>query len=208
MRVAVFVSVSDNIASLAKLATPHRLQYCLLHGYSLVLSNRPYEEALAGLSEIADLLDSYDVVWAMDADTVITDPSQRIEQLQCIGPHMTVCVEGIVDWNLLNCGSVVWRNTQRSRDLCREIVEAEDEWRQMPCVWQTWLWKHLQRLGDSVTVAPPRAFNSCEWNRPGNGPGEPGSHWQPGDFVYHPCGVFGMDERIRRIKEKLATAEQ
>ena len=203
MRVALFVSVSENIADLAKLTMPHKLAYCLRHGYSLVVDNRPYAEALASVGDIARLLDVYDLVWALDADAVITDQSQRIEQLPCLGPHMTVCEEGIVEWNYMNCGSVVWRNTQRSKDLCHEIQAAEAEWRPMPCVWQTWLWKHLERLDDAVTVAPLRAFNSCEWTHPGGGNGEPGTHWQPGDFVWHPCGVFPMDERLVRIACKV-----
>jgi len=204
MRVALFTSVSANIAGLASLTMPHRLAYCLHHGYSLVIDNRPYEHALASLNDIAELLDVYDLVWAMDADTVITNPAQRIETLPCLGPHMTVCEEGIVPWNYLNCGSVVWRNTQPCRDLCRDIVAAEKEWRQMACVWQTWLWKYLEHLGDTVTVAPLRAFNSCVWNRPGGGDGPAGSHWQPGDFVYHPCGVFPMEERILWLQQTLS----
>jgi hypothetical protein len=204
MRVAVMTSVSENIAELAALTMPNKLEYCLRHGYSLVVDNRPYEEAVKALCQtLLSLLADYDMVWALDADAVVTNMTVPIHMLECIGPSMTVCEEGIVEWNRINCGSVVLKSGVLSRYLLEQLREAEAEWLGMPGQQQTWLHKNLARLGDAVTVAPLRAFNSCVWNRPANARDEIGGHWQPGDFVYHPCGVFPMSERLRWIGEAL-----
>lgn len=203
MRVLLFTSVSSKIAGIAGLTIPNKSAYCMRHGYSLVIDNRPYEEAVAATRDLARLLDTYDLVWSLDADAVITDMHQRIEELACLGPHATVCEEGIVPWNVINCGSMVWRSTDATKQLLHAIAGSRSEWAGMPCIWQTWLQVHRGSLGDALTVAPLRAFNSCVWNKPGGGEGEPGSHWQPGDFVYHPCGVFPLEERERWIVNAL-----
>lgn len=208
MSVAVLTSVSANIADFAAVTVPNKLEYSLRHGYSLIVDNEEYETAAMRVDRLCDYLDRFDLVWALDADAVITNLDIPIHTLPCLGPHVTVCEEGIVEWNRINCGSTVWRDTFHSRWLAQTIRVLHGVWRPMPCGWQTWLGEVAPGLGDIVTVAPLRSFNSCEWTLPGGGPGEPGTHWQPGDFVYHPCGVFPRDEKLRRVQTALAKVQQ
>jgi len=204
VRVAVVTSVSANIAELAALTVPNKLEYCLRQGYSLIVDNRPYDEAVKTHSDVMlSILADYDLVWALDADAVITNMTVPIHTLECLGPAMTVCEEGIVKWNLINCGSVVWRSGCRARYLLERLREAEPEWWGMPCQQQTWLGGLAGRAGDLITVAPLRSFNSCAWNLPGGSIGEPGCHWEGGDLVYHPCGVYPAEERIRTVRHAL-----
>lgn len=206
MKVAVAVSVSGCIAQMASLTTPNKLEYCLRHGYSLFLENREYKDAVRSVrAVIAPLLERFDFVWALDADAVITNLAQPVHELQCLGPAATACEEGIVPWNRLNCGSVVWRAGEKSQRLLELLDASRHEWEGLPCQWQTWM---ACIGGDLVTAAPLRAFNSCEWTHPGGDEGEPGTHWRPGDFVYHPCGVFPYVEKIARIATKLATLSE
>ena len=44
-RIALFTSISANIAEIAHLTTPNKLEYCLKHDYSLIIDNQKYEEA-------------------------------------------------------------------------------------------------------------------------------------------------------------------
>lgn len=199
MKVIVATSVSSNIADYAKLTIPHTAEYCLRHGYSHVVINEPYEEAVGRTDRLADLFKmGFDLVWSIDADCVITDMTKPIHTLDCLGPNITVCEEGIVEWNRINCGSVVWRSTWPTEWVLRSIDAKQDQWRGLPCGWQTWLQGEWAK--DVVTVAPLRSFNSCAWNQPGGAVGTPGSHWRPGDFVYHPCGVFPRELRVACIK--------
>lgn len=204
MKAAVFTSVSKNIGELARLTIANKADYCLRHGYSLIADNLPYQEAVVSQHRVANLLDNFEMIWTLDADTVITDLDRPFHELACLGPHVTVCEEGIVEWNKINCGSVIWKNTFRTRWLLNGIPANVDIWARMPGGWQFWLALLAKELGDLVTIAPLRAFNSCEWTHPNGQEGTPGSHWQPGDLVYHPCGVFPPEERLRRVREKLA----
>ena len=204
MNVAMTTSVSSNIAELAMLTVPNKLEYCLRHGYHLVVDNRPYESAVDAFADtMLTLLDQYDLVWALDSDALITNMDVAIHTLPCIGPGMTVCPEGMIEWNLLNCGSVVWRSGSRSRYLLERLRESRDEWVEMPCQHQTWFGNCVRSgAGDLITLAPLRAFNSTAWNYDDEIL-RPGSHWQEGDLVFHPCGVFPHEERLRVIKEML-----
>jgi hypothetical protein len=204
MRAAIMTSVSRNIAEMASLTVPNKLEYCLRHGYSLIVENRPYHEVASSMVTLCSYLDQFDFLWCLDSDAVITDMSTPFHELPCIGPHATVCEEGIVEWNWVNCGSVVWRNTAECRTILSAIHAEEQTWRQMPCSWQTWFGDLAKSRPDLISVAPVGSFNSCEWTHPGGGPTKkPGSHWMPGHLVWHPCGVFPMADRVEAIRNML-----
>jgi hypothetical protein len=208
MSVAIITSVSENIRDVATLTMPNKLEYCLRHGYSLVADNQPYETAVARTDLLCHYLDRFDLIWTLDADTLITNMAVPIESLGCIGPHVTVCEEGIVGWNRINCGSMLWRNTFKARQLAKYLSETVEQWRSLPCMWQTFLGDIAADLGDVLTVAPLRSFNSVVWNRPANAHDEIGGHWQAGDLVYHPCGVFPREEKLRWLSNALSEVQR
>lgn len=203
MRVAIVTSMSKGCAEFARATTPSKVAYCLRHDYSLLMMHWPYEESVvAGLRELWRLLDDdYDLVWSLDADCLITGTAP-IHAVPELGHHITVCEEQIVDWNRINCGSMVWRNTDRTRMVIGDMLAAEAQWRRMPCLWQSWLTENAPMLGDAVKVVRQRSFNSVAWNHSGGG-----CHWQPGDLVYHPCGITPHSLRAEALRELAATLE-
>jgi hypothetical protein len=202
MSVAIYTSISDGCAEFVKATTPAKVSYCLRHGYSLVLRNREYYEAvLESLRDIYSLLNDFDLVWSLDADCLITGTAP-IASLPGLGGSVTVCEEMIVEWNRLNCGSMVWRSTDATRILLADMIAAEREWRRMPCGWQTWLADREATLGDSLKVVRQRTFNSVSWNHSGGG-----GHWQPGDLVYHPCGIVPHTLRAEALRDIASTLE-
>ena len=204
MRIAIFTNVSKEIEDMSSLTMPNKLEYCLRHNYSLIMNDQPYNDIMVKMNTLIPLLGNYDILWYMDSDIIITDMTKKIEDLDCLGPHITVCEEGIVPWNHINCGSIIFRNTNNSKAILQGITDNEKDWKPLICQWQTWLYAIKDNTGDTLTIAPLRSFNSCVWNKPGNGPGLPGSHWQEGDFVCHPCGMFPYNPlRIDYIKETL-----
>jgi hypothetical protein len=208
VRVAIITSFSQNISGMVSLTMANHMEYCLRHGYSLIFDYKQLADAYAGVATLVPFLDVYDIIWTLDADAVITNMAQRIDELDCLGPHVTVCEEGIVSWNRLNCGSIVWKNTPESRALLNDITARRSEWESLPCVWQTWLANRAAELGPVLSIAPLRAFNSCVWNKPGGGEGPAGSHWHQGDFVYHACGVFPAEEKLRYVANALLEVER
>jgi hypothetical protein len=199
LKVGIVTSVSDKIADLAAVTVPNKLEYCFRHGYSLVIDNQPYEQATANMHLLLPYLSRFDLVWCLDCDALITNMTQPIHTLPGLGRHVTVCKEEIVNWNTINCGSVVYRATPSSRWVLKQVAQTYPVWTSFACGWQTWLGGIAQLYPHVVTVAPPRAFNSCVWNRPANARDEIGGYWQEGDLVYHPCGVFPPEERLKWI---------
>jgi hypothetical protein len=139
------------------------------------------EEAVRGVGRLPWLLEKYSLVWCLDVDCLITDLRQRIEDVPGLGPHASICEEGVFDAVPLNGGSVVWKSTDGTRSLVDEIVSAEPEWRGFSHNIQQWLAMHLDRLKDRLTVCHKRAFNGVHHHGM--------KVWEPGDFVYHPCGM-------------------
>lgn len=199
MNVCIYTSVNHanpTVCRYAEMTSGVKADYCERYGYSLILDDGPYDTGR--VVRLLPLLDLYDMVWTLDADCLVTNMTIPIHSLPCLGPDVTACEEQIVPWNQINCGSVVWRNTSATRRILALIGAGREQWEALPCGWQTWL-----AADQDLTIAPSRAFNSCEWTSPGNGPGAAGSHWSPGDFVYHPCGVFPLEDRVERIRSKL-----
>ena len=200
MRVCVFTNVGDTPWSFA--TVPSNAEYCLRHGYSLDVRRMAYDEALASQDVILDLLGTFDLVWAIDADCLITNHRQRIEEVPGLGYGATVCEEGMpwLSWNRLNCGSVVWRSTAGSRRLLRAMRDARGDWldrARYPFWTQSWLAEQAERFADCLTILPPRAFNSVAWTQDGGG-----TTWQRGDLVYHPC-CYPPEARFGVLAHKL-----
>jgi hypothetical protein len=206
-KIAMFTSVSANIAEIANLTMPNKLEYCLKHDYSLIIDNQKYEDCVDRTHAITYLFNEYDIVWCLDADAIITNMNIPFHTLECLGENITVCEEKIVDWNRINCGSIVMKNTLKTKTLLQLISVTKHQWEKLPTQWQTWLANKADSLGDMLTIAPVRSFNSLEWNLPAGSAtwGPPGSNWHSGDLVYHPCGVFPREERIKYLKNALET---
>lgn len=204
-RIAMFTSVSANIAEIASLTMPNKLEYCLIHDYSLIIDNQKYEDCVDRTYAITHLFDEYDIVWALDADAIITNMNIPIHTLDCLGNNVTVCEEGMVYWNRINCGSIVMKNTLKTKTLLQLISVMKHQWENLPASWQTWLGINAKSLGDILTIAPIGSFNSVEWNLPASSAmwGPPGNNWKSGHLVYHPCSIYPKEERIKYLKNAL-----
>jgi hypothetical protein len=191
MNVAILTTVSSG-TPWASIVMPGRLEYCIRHGYAMVCLSCDYHAAhTEGTEAVLHLLKRYDLVWALGADCLITNHTLRIEDVAQLGPHMSICEEGLGDHALVNGDSIVWRSTPGSVSLLDEILVAEPEWRRMTFTIQDWLMAHRERLADRMTILPKRTCNSVHYGEV--------NHWHPGDFVYHPCGA-AVEERIAALQ--------
>lgn len=193
MRVAVVTSASKG-TPWAEITLPNRLEYCVRHDYTMIVQCEPYQQALDGFGRLHSLLQLFDLVWTLDADCLITDLTRRIEDMRELGPHVSICEEGIGPHALVNGGSIVWRATHLSLALVNEIVESQPEWMPLEFNVQQWLMRHHERLADRLTICHTRAFNGVEHGKT--------KVWQHGDFVYHPCGAPAAI-RCRMLRDHL-----
>jgi hypothetical protein len=206
-RIALFTSISSNISEIATLTMLNKLEYCLKHDYSLVIQNQEYQDAVDRPHALNHLFDEYDMVWTLDADAIITNMNIPIHTLECLGEHVTICEEGMVYWNKINCGSMVMKNTLQTKTLLQLISINKHRWQSLPASWQSWLGENSNAFSNMLTIAPIGSFNSVEWNLPASSAiwGPPGSNWKSGHLVYHPCSVYPREERVKYLKDALAT---
>lgn len=195
VKVALVTSVSAG-TPWAEITMPGRLEYCIRHGYTNVIYCESYADAVGGYGRLLPLLDAHDLVWTLDADCLITDHTKRIEDVPDLGPHVSICEEGIGPHALVNGGSIVWRATHGTRSLLHEILEAGPEWETLTYSLQQWLMIHHARLADRLKVCDKHAFNGA-------------AHanvcvWREGDLVYHPCGD-APELRCDKLRQRLAS---
>lgn len=174
MNVIVYASVSSGTPWWPTVR-PNREEYCERHGYEMVEVVQNYDEALTDQSAMLEALGRCDLLWTLDSDCVITNMTIKIDAVDCLGPHATICREGH-DGPLLNAGSMVWRNTAGSRRLAAELCGSYAEWKDRRFLSQDWLCDHHERLSDVLKVVPEKTFNSV-W-----------PIWRKGHFVFHGCG--------------------
>jgi hypothetical protein len=180
MKIALCISASQNTPWI-KITVSNYLEYCIRHNYTIILNCEPYEQALNEFGKLKYLLNQYDLVWTLDADCLITNLTKKIEEIPELGPHVSICEEGLGSHALINAGSIVWKSTQQSRELIDEIVACKSDWQSMPYNIQDWLMRNHQRLSDRLKICPKRTLNSVHHGD--------NNFWKPGDFVYHPCGT-------------------
>lgn len=183
-KVVIVSSHSAKIINTTVTTISNKLEYCLKHDYSFLLDCQDYNDAVSSTDKLIGLFDKYDVIWCLDMDTIITNMNYRIEELECLGPDVTVCQERAFG---INCGSMVYKNTDNSKWFLKTISETKSEWENMGLIWQEWLVTNYERVKHCLTLAPLRSFNSCSLPYWYGGPEV--ADWQDGDFVYHACGA-------------------
>jgi hypothetical protein len=193
LKICILGTASDR-TPWADITLPNRAEYCRRHGYTMSVIYAAYEHSvIEHLRQLSRLLGLFDLVWTLGIDCLITDMTQQIECVPDLGDHVTVCEEGLGAHTLLNNDSMVWRSTDESRGLVNELIAAEPEWSRMNFLSQDWLMFNSGRL-DCLEILPMRTLQSVHHQQT--------CHWQPGDFVYHPCGA-PRDERCEMLRQKL-----
>lgn len=195
MNIAIVSSVSLN-TPWAQITLPNRLEYCTRHEYTMIVNCETYKKALSRIHRLHDLLNQYDIVWTLDADCLITNLTKKIEEIEGLGEHVSICEEGLGPQAFINAGSIIWRSTESSHSLIDQIVKATNQWELLPYNIQDWLMLNYNRLSDILKIFPQRTFNSVHHGNQ--------MIWKHGDFVYHPCGMKENDrcqalQRISRL---------
>jgi len=192
-RVAIVTSVSEG-TPWASIVMPSRLEYGIRHGCTIVALPGTYPAcAVESLSLTRLLLESYDLVWTLGADCLITNHAVCIADVAELGPHMTICEELIGPHTLFNADSIVWKATAETRRLLDYLANRPAEWIDSPFMLQCWLRDNMHSLAGVVTVAHARAFNSVDCGK---------CFWKPGDLVYHPCGA-PTQQRCDALRNRL-----
>lgn len=158
----VTLSTADYVNNSAvALSLTDKKKYCDHHGYDLHIIRKTSTNRAAAWSKlpgILSLLDQYDWVVSLDADTVIYDHSIRLEEF--LDPHHDLIVG--LDGNGVNSGVFFLRNSTWSKVLLTEAWTITNE--KMSYIW--WEQAAIMRLLKSegirnhVKYSPQMHFNS------------------------------------------------
>ena len=188
--IAVVTSSSEN-TPWAKHTIQNKAEYCRKHGYTLIARNLPYSQAVKDFNFLSMLLFSFETIWTLDADAIITNTDIKIEEID-IANGMNVCEEGIRADCRLNCGSVIWRGLG-AISMIGLIENYKNQWKDNPFVWQSFINNivGIPLVMPLLKIHSIGTFNSCHHGQINN--------WKPGHFVYHPCGGINRTEMCLKI---------
>jgi hypothetical protein len=174
------------------MSAPNHNVYAFKNGYDIMREFCLYDELLTKMPKIEALLDWYDAIFMLDADTIITNFDKKLEDICKMGEDVILCQELLGPHTNINCGVMMLNSTEKTKELCREIHREKSNWEGMLFLWQDYINSNISRL--PVTVMPARTFNSIIF---------PGSaYWEEGDFIAHFCGHGGGSHGTNPLMEQ------
>lgn len=203
MKLLVLTGYDDAIACVGDVTTPSKAAYAAVRGYDFFCERHYTPDSHPSWQKIRllyDLLPRYDAVLWLDADTLVTNPEIRVEDL--IAGHSGLVVSR--DWSgcseedypkHFSMGNFVFTNSPESFKLL-DLMECRTRWMNQPL----WEQQAIQEVFlDTPSIRPyvkildRRAMNSVPWRGAE-------STWQPGDFVCHFTGIPNA-QRLRDMGE-------
>lgn len=191
---------SAEYKELADISIPNLFAYCKKQGYDLrviTLDNNKWEYIKHEVfKELFDL--GYDVIWYKDIDSLVMDLKKPITDF-IDDAHSFFITK---DFNELNGGSVIIKNTDKGRRFNdsvlskREEFENEQNYYNYPIA--------INWFADTILVLPHPSINSYDYSlypecKEYWGLEEKGD-WRPGNFVIHFPGL-GINDRVEMLKE-------
>lgn len=190
MKILVLTGADSFMTPVANLTSSNHRAYALRHGYDFErVSEYPADchPSWHKLALLRERLPKYDAILWLDADSVITCPSTRV---QSFGnrPGLTVSA----DWTHptledaikhFSLGNFIFTNCPGSFEIL-EKASLRTEWKNQP-LWEQQAIQEEYRanpdIRQHVHILPRRALNAVPATEKTTGP-EP---WQPGDFLCH-----------------------
>lgn len=192
MKILIYTTHSHYCGNVSLMSAPNHNMYAFANGYDLMREMCSYEESHTKMPKMEALLDWYDAIFMLGADTLITNFSKRLEDVCAMGEDVVLCREELNDETDINCGVVMLNSTERTKEFCREIAKEQSNWESLPQVWQSYVNIHKDRL--PITLMPGRAFNSMI--HPAK------SYWEEGDLIAHFCGHGGGQPGTNPLMEQ------
>ncbi len=198
---AVFIYYTPDWQPLADIVLPKVEAYCKRHEYVMATSTITYGISAPGLCKMKRLLDKlingihdydYNLIWLLDLDTLITNPSIPFTQFTD-NEHDIFITE---DVHGINAGSWIIRNTEASRLFVRTVINNFDAPEE-----QTVMKRYLDMV--KVKILPHPSINSYKYElykdilKDELGErvmSHEEGQWQPGDLLLH---LPGLDMQTR-----------
>lgn len=199
MKIAIVTFFDGPLREIGLLTLPNKQEYAKRHGYDLIV----HEHSLAGTrpsawtkdAAVMQALETHDVVFWTDADSIITDLDRRLESF--CDPSRDFIYGGAAD--SMNNGNFIMVSNAATKRFMKEVWELPErepeefgkyilpetgKWSQA-CMGAL-MWRDRGRL----------SFYNCGYDMCAH-------HWVSGKyFIYHPFGTR-MDRRFEYLEERL-----
>jgi hypothetical protein len=203
MKTLILTGYDDAMAVIGDVTTPSKRAYAERQGYDFHCE-RDYDPAShpswQKIRLFYDLLPLYDAILWLDADTLVTNPEIRVEDL--IGDHAGLTLSR--DWSgcteedypkHFSMGNFVMTDSPESYRLL-DLMGSRTRWANQP-LWEQQamqeVYLYAPEIRPYVQILDRRAMNSVPWKGAE-------STWQPGDFVCHFTGIPNA-QRLRDMAE-------
>lgn len=202
MKIAVLIPSTPDWIDIANITVENAAKYCGRHGYSLYHNVFPQpNNGYKKISGALNILDSgFDAVWVLDADTLITNHTIRIERYLTSKKSFFITK----DINGINCGSFVVKKSKWSISFLEWLLKCEGK-EKMYCEQDAvnyYMTLFPKEVDTHFLFLPHPSINSYLYElypQYGEQTHEQGQ-WEAGDFVLHLPGV-GMDKRLEILKK-------
>jgi len=186
---------------IADISFDNAREYCDRNGYGLVpeILDSPYNgfEKLRSALQIFDA--GADVVWVMDADTLITNHTIKLERYLSNGYSFYITK----DYNGVNAGSFVIKKSKWSISFIEWLLMCEGK-EKMYCEQDAinrYMTLFPRETKNHICILPHPSINSYLYE---NYPELPmqsheNGQWEIGDFVLHLPGI-GLSKRLEILK--------
>ncbi len=199
MNAAIYIYYTPSWQPLADIVLPRVKWYCDRWAFKTIVIQSTYRKnedwALGKMEYLHTALTFaryYDIIWVLDLDTLITNPSIPFTDFTDDEHDIFITK----DINGINAGSWIIRNTEASRKFVATIVDNFDEPHE-----QILMNKYLHMV--DVKYLPHPSINSYDYNQY-NGfglavPAHDQGQWKQGDLLLHLPGLT-LEQRIEIFK--------
>lgn len=191
---------SPEYKELADISIPNLFAYCKKQGYDLrviTLEDNKWEYVKHEVfKELFDL--GYDVIWYKDIDSLVMDLNRPVTDF--IDDVYSFFIT--MDYNELNGGSVLIRNTENGREFNDFVLSRRDKFGNEQNVYNDQL--TLDSFADTINIVKHPALNQYQYNlypecKEFVGREDLGDYHE-GNFVIHFPGL-ALEKRVELLKE-------
>lgn len=183
--------------------------YCERQGYGFRLHTDDFEPGIhpswSKIKFLKAALEHHETVLWLDADALVTNPYQRIENLHTGPEELCLCSDSVA----MNCGVILLRRSPFATWLLNQLwadrLSKNRLWEQDTMQ----LLLHHGELSGHLRIYPPRQFNSCVPSKRGGFSHIERYDWRPGDFIAHIYHTGGVAERkVPHVKATIVASAE
>lgn len=189
---------NDNLNELKAITEPNRLEYCLRHGYQLIMnkyvSTDFYFMEIERLIQLVEALKDCHWLVSMGTDTIFTNMGIKFEDI--INKYKQYEVIVSKDVNGINSDIMLMRNTPAVKNWLMNLVYHTKEYHAYQFAIPS-----IKPEGFELGVIHQKEINAMPyWLY--DYPDHKGGQWEEDDFIFHAAGMT-IPDKIKVITEIL-----